>query len=294
MIWDCLVIGGGPAGLTAATYLARYRRSVLVIDAGDSRAALIPETHNHPAFSRISGVELLERMRKQARRYGAEIRPGTVTSLQPGKDTFAATTDKAEHIARRVLLATGIKDVGPDLPGLKPAVKQSVVRYCPVCDGYEAADLKVAVYGRPRDAIKKAAFLRTYSRDVTVLRTAESANETIDGPLPPDVAVAPAPAAEFVRNGPRIAVVLQDGARLEFDVLYPALGCEVRSGLAHRLGAASTESGLLRVGDKQETSVPGLYAAGDVVSDLHQLCVGEGHAAIAATAIHNGLPPNYR
>jgi thioredoxin reductase (NADPH) len=295
MICDCLIIGGGPAGLTAATYLARYRRSVLVVDAGDSRAALIPETHNHPAFSEISGAALLERMRKQAQRYGAQINPGTITGLDAQGDEFVATTDSTEYRARRVLLATGIKDIGPDLPGLKPAVKESVVRYCPVCDGYEAADLRIAVYGAPPDAIKKAEFLRTYSRTITVLPNPESSKSREPAPpVPPGVTIAPAPAVEFVRNGGGITALLQDKTRLDFDVLYPALGCDVRSDLARRLGARHTDIGLLHVSDKQETSVPGLYAAGDVVSDLHQLCVGEGHAAVAATAIHNSLPPNFR
>ena len=87
---------------------------------------------------------------------------------------------------------------------------------------------------------------------------------------------------------------MQSGQRLEFDVLYPALGCEVHSGLAKSLGANCTSSGFLEVNDRQMTSVDGLYAAGDVVSDLHQLSVAEGHAAIAATAIHNSLPRNFR
>ena len=96
MDWDCIIVGGGPAGLTAATYLARYRRKVVVIDADDSRAAQIPESHNHPGFSGIAGPDLLKRMREQAKRYGADLRGGKVTALRKTKAALSRQTDKEE------------------------------------------------------------------------------------------------------------------------------------------------------------------------------------------------------
>ena len=96
------------------------------------------------------------------------------------------------------------------------------------------------------------------------------------------------------RDGDKVTVIVSDGESHVVDALYPALGCEVRSELATRLGARCTDQGNLHVDDHQQTTVPGLYAAGDVVSDLHQLSVASGHAAIAATAIHNKLPRNFR
>jgi thioredoxin reductase len=165
--YDCLVVGGGPAGLTAALYLARFRRSVLVIDAGKSRAVGIPRSHNHPGFIHgISGPDLLHALRIQAEGHGAVAKSGTVLSL------------------------------------------------------------------------------------------------------------------------------LADATRLDFDVLYPSIGCRVHSDLATALGAKSDEAGCLAVDGKQRTTVDGIYAAGDVVSDLHQLVVAEGHAVVAATAMHNSLPTN--
>lgn len=294
--YDCLIVGGGPAGLTAAIYLARYRRKVLVVDSGRSRAAWIPKSHNYPGFEDgIEGKKLLSKLREQAEEYGAELRPGEVTQLEEARDGFVATADGKTIAARRILMATGIVDETPSLPGLHDAVYEGALRFCPICDGYEARDERIAVLGHAETAWRKALFLRTYSKDVTFL--------CIDNPgdAPPacrkalhDAKVAfPAErAADIDRSGEKIVAVLESGQRMEFDVLYPALGCDVRSTLATALGAKANETGNLIVNDCQLTSVKGIYAAGDVVSDLHQISVAIGHAAIAATKIHNELERN--
>lgn len=113
-------------------------------------------------------------MRRQAERYGATIKSGTIARLQKQHERFAASTADTELVADRIMLSTGIKDLSPEFPGLEPAVRQGVVRYCPVCDGYEATDLRVAIYGPWPEAAVKAVFLRTYTRDVTVLLDSDS------------------------------------------------------------------------------------------------------------------------
>jgi thioredoxin reductase (NADPH) len=167
---DCLVVGGGPAGLTAAVYLARYRRSVAVYDAGHSRAALIPKSHNYPGFpTGISGVELLERSVLQAEFYGVPIRRDWIAGVEKTPDGFVARSGNGEVSARTLLLATGIVDIAPQMEGLDEAVRTGLVRYCPVCDGFEASDQRIAVMGASEGAISKARFLRTYSNQVTLL-----------------------------------------------------------------------------------------------------------------------------
>jgi thioredoxin reductase (NADPH) len=265
----------------------------MVIDAGRSRAAQIPESHNHPGFTGISGQDLLAALSRQARRYGVTITPGEVTALRRTDGSFIATANTAEHGAARVLLATGITDIGPDLPGLDAAVARSAIRYCPVCDGFEATDTKVAVYGSVDDALDKALFLRTYTRELTIL-PAGAAKDLPREAADAGIAIAPEPPERFWQTPTGLGVQLTSGKRLEFDSIYPVLGCEVHSDLARSLGADCSTTGLLQVDERQQTSVEGLYAAGDVVSDLHQLSVAEGHAAIAATAIHNSLPRNFR
>jgi thioredoxin reductase (NADPH) len=294
---DCLIIGAGPAGLTAATYLGRFHRQLLVIDGGKSRAAQIPESHNHPGFAGIAGPALLAAMRRQAGRYGAAFEHGEVTALAHAGEgylvSFERTDGRVREVrARRVLLATGLTDAAPALPDLDQAVADAVIRYCPICDGFEATDANLAVYGPFPDARHKALFLRTYTRRVTILpRDAGAAPNDLAAA---GIAVAASAPARMWQSSSGIGVELQSGETLEFDAVYPALGCDVHSALARRLGARCTDIGCVKVDDHQQSSVEGFYAAGDVVSDLHQLSVAEGHAAIAATAIHNSLPRNFR
>jgi thioredoxin reductase (NADPH) len=296
---DCLIVGGGPAGLTAAIYLARFRRDVLIVDAGDSRAKLIPESHNYPGFDDgVSGPDLLARLREQATQFGARIETATVEALRRESDgTFTAQAGDQTFRARTVLMASGIVDESPNLPGLRDAVYRGSLRYCPICDGYEAMDQHIGVLGRAATACKKALFLRTYSRHVTLLPTDDVKSlsaQDVEALSQAGIVVPDWPAADVARHDDKIEAILADGARIDIDVLYPALGCEVRSSLATDLGAKANEVGCLHVDAKQCTSIEGLYAAGDVVTDLHQISVATGHAAIAATEIHNTLERNFR
>jgi thioredoxin reductase (NADPH) len=292
---DCLIIGAGPAGLTAAVYLARYRRKVMVVDSGESRAALIPESHNYPGFARgISGRKLLSLLKEQADDYGVAFRKSQVTSLKRVEQGFVGGYGDNEVSASFVLLATGIVDVHPEMKDVAKALSDGAIRYCPVCDGFEATDRKIAILGSGDDAAGKAKFMRTYSRDVTLLwqpgkPVEEARTHSILGA---GIAIE-GPADELTLSGTRIRARV--GARhLDFDIVYPAMGCEVRSDLASALGAETTEVGCLVVDEHQRTTVKGLYAAGDVVSDLHQIAVATSHAAVAATHIHKSLPDNFR
>jgi thioredoxin reductase (NADPH) len=294
---DSLVIGGGPAGLTAAIYLARYRRKVVVVDGRESRAALIPETHNYPGFvDGIGGPKLLDVLTRQAKTYGVTIVHDRVVDLDRAETGFIAAWSQGEIRTTRAILATGLVDHSPSISGLKQAVDHGSIRYCPICDGFEATDLRIAVLGSVKEACSKALILRTYSKDVTLL--------TVDDVLASDehcrdlseagVRLPQTPVAAFERQDDQMIAVMKDGSRETFDVIYPVLGCDVRSELGRKLGARHNNVGCLEVDAHQQTTVAGLYAIGDVVSDLHQIAVGTGHAAIAATHIHNSLPRNLR
>ena len=295
---DCLVVGAGPAGLTAAIYLARFRRDFLVLDGGPSRAGLIPTTHNFPAWPQgVSGEKLLARLREQALAHEARIEQGRVECLQRDGDDFVAIAGESRWRARTVVLATGIVDRHPDWPGLREATLDGLLRWCPICDGFEMLDKEIALVTAAASGLGHAKFLRTFSRKVTLVALSDDEGldaEGIAGLEESGIELESRPLLGFEARGRRVALKFADGASREFDAVYPMLGCKVQSELATQLGARCDESGDLLVDAHQCTSVEGLYAIGDVVSDINQISVGTGHAAIAATAIHNRLARNFR
>lgn len=292
-MYDCVVVGAGPAGLTAAIYLARFRRNFLVVESGASRAAWIPLSRNHPGFpDGVRGKTLLGRMRRQAEKYGATIRSGEVQSLQLDGEGFRLRTAEGELQARKVILATGVVDKAPPLPGVEEAIARGLIRICPICDGYEVTGKSVALIGDDAHAAAEALFLTTYSDRVTLIHTAEAAAlpENMRERLRAGgVELLEAPVDSVVLDQRRIrALCFARGAR-EFDAVYSALGVTPRTDLAVDAGARLDDNGRLYVGEHQETSVPGLYAAGDVVRGLNQISTAEGEGAIAATDVHNAL-----
>ena len=169
---DCLIIGGGPAGLTASIYLARFHLRIMVIDAGNSRALWIPCTHNHAGCpDGISGDELIGRMKAQAQRYGAAIECERVTRLDRIEGGFCAAWGSGSAAARTILLATGTQNRRPPMDeGLHDeALARGLIRYCPICDGYEVTDKKVGVIGSGANGVAEAVFLRSYTADITLI-----------------------------------------------------------------------------------------------------------------------------
>ncbi|WP_293940657.1 NAD(P)/FAD-dependent oxidoreductase [Sphingomonas sp.] len=292
---DCLIIGGGPAGLTAAIYLARFRLDIRVIDAGNSRASWIPCSHNHAGYpDGINGKELLRRMREQAQKYGAKVETGRVTRLEKEDDgLFAADWGSGPQRSRSVLLATGIINRRPPMdPEIHDeAMARGLIRYCPICDGYEVTDKKVGVIGSSENGVGEAIFLRSYTCDVTLIApdraldlTAEECERlkaagvtTVDGP---------AAAIEVIENG--ITVDTAAGL-MTFDSVYPALGSDTHTQLGEMVGATLAEDGCFLCDTKMRTSVAGLYAAGDVVHGLDQISHAMGEGGQAATTIRNDL-----
>ncbi|MES2755357.1 MAG: NAD(P)/FAD-dependent oxidoreductase [Pseudomonadota bacterium] len=293
-MYDCAIIGGGPAGLTAAIYLARFHLSVALFDSGDSRAALIPCTHNHAGYpGGVKGTELLRLMQGQVAEFGVDYRTATVSRVAPEGHEFLIERDGDDMRARTVLLATGVVNHRPDMEPAEhdTALAAGLLRYCPICDGYEVTDRRVGVIGTGDHGMREALFLRGFTRDVTLIApgAAHDLDATcraklndagivhLDGPCTP------------IRIDGDAIVVSTPGGDQRFDSVYPALGSHIRSELAVAAGAAASGEGCLEVDSHQQTSVPGLFAAGDVVLGLDQISHAMGEAGVAATAIRNLL-----
>lgn len=296
---DCIVIGAGPGGLTAAIYLARYLRDVLVIEDGRSRAAWIPRSHNCPGYpDGIPGPELLDRLRRQAARYGAPFLFGRVERLERRDDgSFELALGQRTIAAQTVILATGADDVVPPVADLRDAVRRGIVRYCPTCDAYEVRDRRVAILGAGSCSVQEATLLRCYTADLTVLsleRPLELGADERAELAAAGVQAIEEPVVQLIPEEAAISARLAGGGVLRFDALYAALGLHGRSELATRLGAEHDADGMLLVDDHQRTNVPGLYAVGDVVQGLTQIGVAMGHAALAASAISSSLERRLR
>ena len=291
---DCLIIGAGPAGLTAAIYLARFHLDLLVVDGGKSRAAMIPCTRNHAGFPEgISGAELIGLMKEQAQKYGAKIVEDFVTRLDKDDDLFRATWGSGSVQARSVLLATGVSNRRPPMDEElhDDALSRELIRYCPICDGYEVTDKKVGVLGNGHHGVAEAVFLRGYTADVTLiapdkamkvskvdrLALEQAGIETVDGP---------AQAVAIAKDN--ITVDTAEG-HFTFDSVYPALGSDVHCQLANMIGAKLNDDGCVAVDAHMRTSVEGVYAAGDLVIGLDQISNAMGQGGVAATTIRNDL-----
>jgi thioredoxin reductase (NADPH) len=303
-VYDTLIIGGGPGGLTAGIYLRRFTRNVALVDKGRSRLRLIPVSHNYPGFPEgVPGYSLLDNLQVQLERYGGSVMRGEVVSLRLDDGHFVAgyvaddagADDEVTEIhALTVLLATGVADGGLPIENWREAVANGSVRLCPVCDGFDVIDKKIAVATSETNPVGHALFMRTFSADVTLFergspsmltgedrRKLEAAQvRYVDSPL------------KGVTMSAAMKPVLhtEDGQEFGCDVFYPMLGENARSELAAGLGAETAQCQELVVDRHQCTTVPGLYAIGDVVQGLNQIAVAAGQAAVAATRIHNALP----
>lgn len=295
---DILIIGAGPAGLTAGMYLARYRRNVRIVHDGRSRALWVPRSRNIPGFpDGIVGADLIARMSDHAARYGAEIVESRVVEIarDEGRALFRVRLDSGAVIgARGLILATGVDTNLAKLDGgdHQAAVRNGVLRYCLICDGFEHREERIAVLGSDLHGAAEAMFLRQYSSDVTLIpkwqvaltdkqrRELEGSGvDVLEGRV---LRLEAAEEAMFV-------TIEGEAAPRRFDTLYPAFGSTPRSELAAMLGPLTDPNGCIPFSAFSDGLLPGVYAAGDVIEGLDQISVAIGQGAMAATRLHNWL-----
>lgn len=293
MTYDAIVVGGGPAGLSAATWLARYRRRVLLVDAGEQRNRWVDQSHGYFSRDPSSPAALLADAREQLARYPyATCISGSASSVARSGDGFSVVVDGVTHSALRLVLATGVEDAFPDVDGFFEHYGASVF-HCPSCDGYEARGRNVVVLGW-------SAYVAAFA--VTLLDWAASVVLVTDG-------------RRFPGDDEQRATLESFGVRVVEDVALRFLGtrgaldgielrglgcvpCELaffsvahrpRTSLAAALGLDVSGEGCVLVDENGETNVPGVYAAGDVTPGMQLVQVAAAKGAVAGISAAQSL-----
>ena len=304
-LYDCIVVGAGPAGLSASLFLARYRRRTLTFHHNSPRNVYAHGVHGFLGHHGISPAELLARGRDEVTAHGGLIIEACVTGIERlSDDHFLVQTgngkqDPRTFEARRVLLATGLRDVTPDCPGFRDFYGVSV-HHCPDCDGYECIDKQIAVLGSGTKTVGFALDLLTWTSKITLItenKDGLSKNERAKlASFDIDVRDQSIKALDGDLKSQQIQRVLfSDGDALECEALFFNLGNEPASNLHEMLGCKlDEECGLVWVDQTQQTSVAGAYAAGDITPNSQLAIVAAAEGAMAAIHIHDSLIPSER
>lgn len=293
-----MVVGGGPAGLSAAYWLARYRRRVRLYDAGEPRNRTALAVHGYPGVVDPAPDELRRRIRGQAAAAGAELVGGRVGSISGEKDDFRVEVEGGSPVhARRILLAYGCRDEIPDIPGLGAAYGVTV-HHCPDCDGPSASGEPAGVVGWTRGAAALALFLLTWAERVSLLthgREPELDEAALATLRRHGIALRTTAIARIDHRRGRIrSVQLAGGERLPLRRLFVHLRTSPAADLARRLGCRARDGERLIVDDGQQTTVPGVYAAGDIAGHPHLAVSAAADGVRAALALHRSLlPPDH-
>lgn len=293
---DAAVVGGGPAGLTAALWLARYRKRVVVVDSGEQRNRWVEHAHGYLGFDPCSPADLLARGREDLARYPeASLRSGTVGTARRNDDnTFTLLLkDLAEPVhAKRVVLATGVTDAFPEIDRFFEHYGADVF-HCPSCDGYEAKGRDVVALGWSDAMTGFALTLRGWAKSVTVVTDGRpfEGDEDCDRQLrAAGIRLVEDDAVAFVgERGALEGVRLRGGETLPAQLAFFSIAHHFRADLADQLGCERNGDGCVVVDREGCTTVPGVYAAGDLVPGLHLIQVAAATGAMAGVACAQSL-----
>lgn len=296
--WDAIVVGGGPAGLSAALWLGRYQRRVLLFDAGEPRNEPAWAVHGYPGVVDPSPLELRRRLQQQALGEGAELSAGEIVRVEGGKDGFIAHTHGDERYeARRIILAYGLRDYLPDIDGIEELYGTSVF-HCPDCDGPSFANTHIGVIGWNRHGVRLALYLRHWTSQITLLthgRNLEIDEADSEVVRRNGIHVVTESVTRIAGHGGNLTQVeFDDREPLRTDALFFHLGSEPRCELAEQLQCELDDEGYVVVDRGQETSVPGVHAIGDITGHPHLASIAAAEGVRAALAIHRSLLPPER
>jgi thioredoxin reductase len=289
--YDAIIVGGGPAGLSAALILGRCRRRVFLCDAGRPRNAASRAMHGFLTRDGIAPRDLLRIGRRQLSKYGTEIVAAEVINARRTKSGYEVRLAGGRRLfSRNLLVATGVVDRLPVVTGIERLYGKSVF-HCPYCDGWEVSESPLAAYGRGRSGIALSLALKTWTRDVALLTNGPARLGALERRrlARRRISVVEKKIARLERRGKGLEVLFVDGERLRRAALFFSTGQEPASDLPRRLGCRFTRNGAVKTNRLEETGVPGLYVAGDASRDVQLAIVAAAEGAKAAFAINRRL-----
>lgn len=292
-MFDAVVVGGGPAGLSAATWLGRYRCRTLLVDSGEHRNRWVEQSHGYLGRDPVAPADLLEDARRGVDQYpSVECRAGTVQRTAGRSGAFELVLDGESVQARRLVLATGVRDRFPEIDGFFEHYGSSVF-HCPSCDGYEASGRDVVAIGWDANVAGFALTLDGWARSVTVLtdgRRFEGDDHHRQILAAANIAVREADAAALVgTRGDLEALRLRSGETVPCELLFFTIGHDQNSTLADQLGCSRDGDACIIVDERGSTSVPGVYAAGDLTPGLQLIQVAAAKGVVAGVACAQSL-----
>lgn len=294
-----MIVGAGPAGLSAAVYMGRFRRRTLVVDCGDGRWSYGQRNENYLGFpSGVSALRLHQLGRAQAERFGVTFRPWEVSAVRASRDGFVLETTGEPCRARTLIWAAGVHDRWPAFAGARRLVGRHLF-WCIVCDGWRARDRAVLILGDTDKAVSTTLQFLTYTRRVTLLTDPERRRISSRGRAKLAAGGIPLLGGKVRRviaaKGGMTEVLLEDGRRIEAALLFSLFGSTPRSALLRGLPVGLAANGHVRIDDKNRTTMPAFFAAGDVTDKhSHQVISAAHEGAMAAQAANHVLYPSFQ
>lgn len=290
---EVIVIGGGIAGLSAAIYLGRAQRGTLVIDSDHSMAKWEPNVANYLGFPKgVRGKALLRKGRQQAKRYEAKFVTDEIKSVSTRDSVFVLIGKKKTYRTKRLLLATGIFHLPPEIPAVKECLGRSIF-FCKDCDGYRVRKKRIAILGANNEAVEYALGMLHYSAYVIVATNGKRVHwdkKHARWLAEYEIPVERKRVSEVEHRKAKIlALEFGDGKRIKIDYIFATRGDIFHTNLAEKLGAKLDGAGQIKVDHRMRTTVKGLYAAGCVTPANCQMIIAAGQGAAAAQAINRDL-----
>ena len=292
-IQDCIIVGGGPAGLNAAVVLGRCRRKVLLFDTATYRNQYSHGVHNYLTRDNVLPNEFISLAQKEVRKYGAKMIAKKVVSARKNDDGIFLVKDEDGTVyqSKKLLIATGLWDNVPDIPGFRELYGKAVF-HCPYCDGWEVRDKEVGIYARNKNGFELALALKCWTNNVTIYTDGRNKFKPreVETLVANGITIISYPVLELEHHDEKLKnVVFKNGEKHKCEALFFVNGYKQQCNLAETFGCELSKKGVIVTNRHQQTNIEGLYVAGDADKDVQFVVVAAAEGAKAGVIINKEL-----